>query len=171
MAGLFFCLASVEGAGLLFLPCCNTAPYKRLQCLLCRPFKLYRPRYKTAHRALQTLFLQFVPFYRRRYQTGTSGYNTARATLERITAPQHLQHIPNTAATPNAVQGSTAALFIIRYIKVRPCYGSMPDSAAYRRPCQPGGLQSGPGQQSGRGGSARHPSPGGAVQRRAARNH
>lgn len=36
-AGLFFCLASAEGAGLLFLPCCNTAPYKRLQHVLFRP--------------------------------------------------------------------------------------------------------------------------------------
>lgn len=31
MAGFFFCLASAEGAGLLFLSCCNTALYKRLQ--------------------------------------------------------------------------------------------------------------------------------------------
>lgn len=37
MAGLFFCLASAEGAGLLFLPYCNTALYKRLQRLLSRP--------------------------------------------------------------------------------------------------------------------------------------
>ena len=37
MAGRFFCLASAEGAGLLFLPCYNTAAYKRLQRVLCRP--------------------------------------------------------------------------------------------------------------------------------------
>ena len=30
---------------------------------------------------------------------------------------------------------------------VRSCYRSMPDGAAYRRPCQPGGLQSGTGQR------------------------
>lgn len=36
MAGFFFCLASAEGAGLLFLPCCNTSPYKHLQCPLFR---------------------------------------------------------------------------------------------------------------------------------------
>ena len=34
MAGLFFCLASAEGAGLLFLPGCNIAPCKRLQRVL-----------------------------------------------------------------------------------------------------------------------------------------
>lgn len=37
MAGLFFCLASAEGAGLLFLPCCGATPYKRLQRPFCRP--------------------------------------------------------------------------------------------------------------------------------------
>ena len=34
MAGLFFCLASAEGAGLLFFPCCNMPKYKRLQRVL-----------------------------------------------------------------------------------------------------------------------------------------
>ena len=29
--GFFFCLASAEGVGLLFLPCCNTNAYKCLQ--------------------------------------------------------------------------------------------------------------------------------------------
>jgi hypothetical protein len=29
---------------------------------------------------------------------------------------------------------------IIRYIRARPCYGFMPDGAAYRRPCKPGGV-------------------------------
>ena len=56
---------------------------------------------------------------------------------------------------------------IIMYIRGRPCYGSMPDSAADRRPCQPGGvsilptpggLQSGTGQQSGRTGWSPTPS-------------
>lgn len=43
-------------------------------------------------------------------QTDTSGYNTACATLERITTPQHLQRIPDTNAAPDALQASTAAL-------------------------------------------------------------
>lgn len=73
--------------------------------------QLYRPRHKTAHRALQALFLRFVPFYSRRYQTGKSEYNAVCATLERITAPQRLQRIPDTSATPDAVQVSTAAYY------------------------------------------------------------
>lgn len=65
--------------------------------------QLYRPRHKTAHRALQRLFLRLRPFNRPRYQTDTSGYNTACATLGRYTG----QHRPP---------------IIIRYI--RECRGS-----------------------------------------------
>ena len=121
MAGLFFCLASAECAGLLFLSCCNTAPYKRLQRVLCRQCNLYHQRNKTAHRSLQGLFLKFVPLSRRRYQTDTSGYNTACATLERITAPGRAQQIPDATAIPDAVQVSTDRPIIIRYIRAQGC--------------------------------------------------
>ena len=76
------------------LSCYNTAPYKRLKRVLCRQCSLYRPHHKTARRALQGCFLQLHPFHRPRYQTDTRGYNTTCATLERITTPQRLQHIP-----------------------------------------------------------------------------
>lgn len=51
----------------------------------------------------------------------------------------------------DAVQLSTAALYynnVYKVAGVRPCRGSMPDGAAYSRPCQPGGAV----QQQGRGG-------------------
>jgi hypothetical protein len=86
MAGLFFCLASAEGAGLLFA----LLKYSHIQAFTVRfaqSMQLYRPRRKTAHRALQGRFRQFDPFHRIRYQTETSGYNIACATLDRITAP------------------------------------------------------------------------------------
>lgn len=73
--------------------------------------QLYNTRRKTAHRALQGHSLQSDPFNRPRYQTDTSGYNTACTTLEHITAPQHLQPIPDTSTTPDAVQVSTAAYY------------------------------------------------------------
>lgn len=38
--------------------------------------QLYRPRCKTAHGALQALYLRFAQFNRPRHQTETSGYNT-----------------------------------------------------------------------------------------------
>ena len=49
--------------------------------------QLYRPHSKTAHMALQALFLRFVPFYSRRYKTDTRGYNAACAALERTHVP------------------------------------------------------------------------------------
>lgn len=90
-----------------------------LQCIHIQAFtasfapsmQLYRTCRKTAHRALQQLFLRFAPFNRPQYQTGKSGYNAACATLEHITAPQRLQRIPDTSATPDAVQVSTAAYY------------------------------------------------------------
>lgn len=93
MAGLFFCLASANGAGLLFCP----AAMQPIQAFTARfvPFmQLYSSHRKTAHVALQALFLQFVPLSRRRYQTDTSSYNTVCDTLGRITAPHCLQRIP-----------------------------------------------------------------------------
>lgn len=73
--------------------------------------QLYRQHRKTAHRALQGLFLGFVTFYRHKYQTGTSGYNTACATLERAHAPGRPPPIPDTTAMPDAAQLSTAAYY------------------------------------------------------------
>ena len=59
------------------------------------PFmQLYRSRYKTAHRALQWLFMRFSLFCRPRYQTGTNGYNTACDTLKRLPAPERPTPIP-----------------------------------------------------------------------------
>ena len=71
--------------------------------------------------------------------------------------------------------GQHSRPIIIRYIRVavRPCYRSMPDGAADRRPCKPGGLQSGTGQQLGAhrlAHSTRRGNPA-AEARRAARNH
>lgn len=97
-------------AGLLFLPCCNTAPYKRLQRVLCHPYKLYRKRNKTARKALQECFRLFAAFYRRICKTDTRRYNTACATLERTHAPGCFAPIPDTSAAPDAVQVSAAAL-------------------------------------------------------------
>lgn len=105
--------------------------------------KLYRPRHKTAHRPLQGLFLRLHPLSRPRYQTGISGYNTTCATLEGIHAPGRAQPIPDTTATPGRCTGQHRPPIIIRYIigcRGAPCYGSMPDGAAYRRLCQPGGV-------------------------------
>lgn len=116
------------------------SPIQTFTAAFVSSMQLYHPRNKTAHRALQALFLLFAPFYRHRYQTGTSGYNTTCDTLERITAQQHIQRIPDTSRHAGRCTGQHRPPIIIRYIRVRPCYGSMPDSAADRRPCKPGGV-------------------------------
>ena len=79
--------------------------------------QLYCPRHKTAHRALQWLFLRLCPLNCTRYQTDTSGYNTICATLEGIRAPGHAQPIPDTTATPERCTGQHSRPIIIRYIK------------------------------------------------------
>lgn len=109
-AGLFFCLASAEGAGLLFLPCYTIQPHTSVYSAFCIVnATLYSKRHKAACRTLQALFLRFHPLNRQRYQTDTSGYNTACTTLERITAPHRTLY--RSAQHP----------IIIRYIRVQGC--------------------------------------------------
>ena len=98
--------------------CFALLQYNPIQAFTARfasSMQLYRQRHKTAHKALQVFFLLFDPFNRSRYQTDTSGYNTA-------------------CATPDAAQVSAAAYYNKVYRG-----GS---GATYRRPCQPGGVSS-----------------------------
>lgn len=105
--------------------------------------QLYSQRRKTAHRALQWRFLRLFPLSSQRYQTGKSGYNAACATLDSIPATGRPAPIPDTSATPDALHRSAQPPYYNKVYKgagVRPCYGSMPDGAAYRRLCKPGGV-------------------------------
>ena len=122
MAGLFFCLASDTVQGFCFAV----------------SMQLYNPRHKTAHGALQRHFLRLYPLNRPRYQHDKSGYNNTCATLEGIHASEHVPPMPDTTATPDAAQVSTAAYYNKVYKRVQgcACYRSMPDSAAYCRQCQ-----------------------------------
>ena len=91
--------------------------------------QLYSQHRKTANTALQWLFLRFAPLNRPRYQTDTSGYNTACATLEHAHAPKrppahtrYQHHAGRCTAQRNRP-------IIIRYIRVQGC-------AAVMDPCQ-----------------------------------
>lgn len=139
--------------------------------------QLYRPRHKTAHRALQRLFLRLHPFNRKRYQTDTSGYNTACTTLKSIHAPGRSPPVPDTVATPDAVQVSAAAYYNKVYKRVQHTAdhasggGSASPSVNLARVSpagsrcfpRPAACSLAPGQLSGR--AVWHPPPGGAVQR------
>nr|DAH47496.1 MAG TPA: hypothetical protein [Caudoviricetes sp.] len=72
--------------------------------------QLYHINHKTVYKALQRRFRRFDPFQRIQYSSHTSRLYTACATLERITAPLHLQRIPDTTATPDAVRVNTVSL-------------------------------------------------------------
>ena len=123
------------------MPCYNTAQYKRLQQLFCcscnytaktqKPFTgLYSGvsvdlRYSSAHNTADTqaAYAQPAPRWR--------AYRQALH-LHRYQIPPPRRTLYRAGQPP----------IIIRYIRVRPCFGSMSDSAAYHRPCQPGGVSS-----------------------------
>lgn len=144
------------GCRAFVLPCCNTAPYKRLQLVLCCKCNY------TAHAAKRITGLyrgfscdlpHFTAANTRPTQAAIIPPAPRRSVSQR---PDDLQRIQDTTATLDAVQLSVAVYYnkVYKSAGVRPCYRSMPDSAAYHRPCQPGGVSILPtpgGLQSGTG--------------------
>lgn len=144
MAGLFFCLASAEGAGLLFLPCCGATPYKRLQCVLCHPcsYTTYATKQHTGlcsgfscdcarSTAANTRPIQaaIIP----PAQCWSVSQRRSTSSAYQIPAPRRTLHSSaQTAYYNNVYKGA----------EVPACYRSMQDGVAYRIPCQPGGVSS-----------------------------
>lgn len=151
------------------LPGCNTAQCKRLQRVL-----PHQCNY-TAHATKQRVGL-YSGFS---CDCARSTAHDTRPTQTAIIPPAprwrvcqrpdalHRYQIP--PPRRDAVQGSAAAYYNKVYKRVQgcACYGSMPDGAAHRRPCQPGGVSMFPtpggwrsgtlhpaGQSGGRGGAA-----------------
>ncbi len=118
MAGLFFCLASVKGAGLLFCPAA-IQPHTSVYSTFCAVHaELYRPRRKTAHRALQWLFRLFALFCRCRmavhpamlYSLRHAGWHTsAQSTYTDTRYRHHAGHCAGQHSRP----------IIIRYIRAQ----------------------------------------------------
>lgn len=140
MAGLFLpCILTRCRA--FILPGCNAAIYKRLQRVL------HRQCNYTAHTAKQRTglyrsFSGYLPHFFAVVWRCIQLYCTTCDTLEHITAPKHLQRIPDTSRHAGRYTGQHSRPIIIRYIRVHgcACYGSMPDSAADCRLCKPGGV-------------------------------
>lgn len=116
LAGLFFCLASDTVQGFYFARM-QYSPIQAFTACFVPLMQLYRPRHKTARRALQWRFLRLHPFNRPRYQTDTSGYNTTCATLERLPAPGYAQPILDTTAASGRCTAQHRPPIIIRYIR------------------------------------------------------
>lgn len=111
MAGLFFCLASAEGAGLLFCPAA-IQPHTSVYSAFCAVHAVYTTHAVKRRAWICRHFPGHLPCF-----AATIIYMCIRLcctvcnTLERIATPQHLQHIPDTSATPDAVQASGAAYY------------------------------------------------------------
>ena len=142
MAGLFFCLASAEGARLLFCPAA-IQPHTSVYSVFCAVHANYTAHaakqrtglyrgfscdltYSATHdtRPTQAVIIQPAPRWSvsQRCSTSSAYYMSApRRTLCSSVQPPYYNKVYKGAA-------------------VRPCYGSMPDSATHRRPCQPGGV-------------------------------
>ena len=147
VAGLFFCLASAEGAGLLF--CSATIqPHTIVYSAFCTVHASYTANDVKRHTGLYRRFSRDLPH--------STAYNT-RPTQAAIIPP---------APRRGATQVSTAAYYnkVYKGAAVRPCYGYMPDSAAYHRPCKPGGVCVSTCTGSARRLAIWHPPLGGAVQ-------
>lgn len=143
MAGLFFCLAfdTVQGF------CFARRRMSRIQAFAA-PFvpsmQLYCLHYKTARKALQWHFQLFAVFCCC-CVAGASGYSVQPA--QRWRAYQRTKHlyryqIPPPRRTPCRSAQPPYYNKVYKGAAVRPCYRSMPESAAHRRPCQPGGVSS-----------------------------
>lgn len=164
MAGLFFCLASAEGAGLLFCPAA-IQPRASVYSAFCVVYATIPPTPQSGAQGFTGAFPAIQPVFPL-LCGGASCYAVQSArrwrTHQRRSAPHQYQILPLRRALYRAAQRP----IIIMYIRARPCYRSMPNSAAYRRPCQPGGVSMLPtpgGLQSGTGSAVRG--------RLAARNH
>ena len=150
VAGLFFCLASAEGAGLLFCPV-TIQPHTIVYSAFCIVNANYTDRAAKQHTGL------YRRFSRNLYRSAAADTRPTQAVIM-PPAPcwgaSHRSSVSSVYPIPTPRRTLYRSAHTAYYNKVykgaavRPCYGSMPDGAAYRRPCQPGGAV----QQQERGG-------------------
>lgn len=176
--GFFFCLASAEGAELLFCPY-TIHPHTSVYSAFCVVHASYTVHAAKRHTELYRGLSGYLP-----HSNAADTRPTQAAIIPpapRWSAPQRRNPPAHTRHQRHAGRytGQHSRPIIIRYIRVQrcACRGSMQDSAAYHRPCQPGGvsilptpggLRSGTGQQTGRTGSARPLHPAGQSSSRSA---
>lgn len=120
----------------------NAPSYKRLQRLLCRPCnytvsaqKAFTGLYSGLTNCLPCFFCACYPAVHpamSHYQRHAGAHHSA------VAPPAYTRYQP-----PRRTLYRLAQLpyynKVYKGAAVRPCYGFMPDGAAYRRPCQPGG--------------------------------
>ena len=134
-----------HGAGLLFCPA-TIQPHTSVYRVFCRVNAIYTAHTAKPHTGLCSGFSCYLP-----HSTAADTRPIQSAIIP--PAPRwSVSQRRNTSSTyqippprMDASQVSTAAYYNKVYIRVQgapPRYGSMPDGAAYRRPCKPGGVSS-----------------------------
>ena len=105
------------------MPCCNTAIYNRLQGVLCRLRSYITNSAKQRTGLYMGVSVDLAHSSVHNTVTTQANYAPTAPHWRAYHQAQHLQHIPDTNAAPDATQGSTAALYsrpiIIRYIRVQ----------------------------------------------------
>lgn len=141
MTGLFFCLASAEGAGLLFCPAAiqsNTSVYGAF----CIVHVVIPPTPQNSSQGFAGAFPAICRVLLLLCGGCIHPHCTTCVTLERITAPQHLQRIPDTRRHAGRCTAQRSRPIIIRYIMAQHIADHASQAACNLAP----------GQQSGRGG-------------------
>lgn len=161
-------------AGLFFLPGSVQATYKRLQRPLYHPCN-YTARTQKAFIGLYSCVSVDLPHSSaHNTETTQTAYTPPVSRRRAYRQAQHLHRyqIPPPRRTLYRPAQPPYYNKVYKGARVRPCYGSMPDSAAHCRPCQPGGgLDTSHARRlaiwhrSAAGRTGWHPPPGGAVRR------
>jgi hypothetical protein len=141
MAGFFFCLASAEGVGLLFCPAAiqpHTSVYSGFYYVHASYTAIATKQRTEIYRGFSCNLYRSAAADTRPTQAAIIPSATRWSAHTHRDAP-HRYQIPPPRRT---LYSSAQPPIIIRYIRVRPFYGSMPYSAADRRPCKPGGVSS-----------------------------
>lgn len=142
MAGLFFCLASAEGAGLL-LYSDSIQPNTSVYSVLCSVHEVILTTPQNSIQSFTAVFPAIAPAQpptipdrqkRLQYRLRHAGKHIRART--RSTYTRYHRHAGTLYRSAQAAYYNN----VYKRVQGRPCYGSMPDGAAYRRPCQPGGL-------------------------------
>lgn len=141
MAGLFFCLASAKGAGLLFFSA-TIQPNTSVYGAFCAVNAIYTANAAKRLTGLYSGFSRDLPHSTTAYTRPTQAAIIPPATHwsapQRRNPPAHTRyHTPR--RTPYRPAQTAYYNKVYKGAAVRPYYGSMPDGAAHHRLCQPGG--------------------------------
>ena len=139
MAGLFFCLASAEGAGLLFCPA-TIQPNTSVYSVFCAINASIPPTPQNSTQGFTGAFLAILPIPP---HTIPNRHNKPLHSLRHAGAPTSVRTFCTDTRYHRLTGRCTVQRrppIIIMYIRARRCYGSMPDGTADHRPCQRGGV-------------------------------